>query len=67
MVFETIVFKTGVFKTIVFKTVVFKTIVLQNDRFYKARRFVNDDPSLMIVNEEMRREETALKGIGASH
>ena len=26
----------------VLKTVVFKTIVFQNDRFYKARRFVND-------------------------
>ena len=28
---------------------------------------VNDDPSLMIINEEMRREETDLKGIGTYH
>ena len=27
-----------------------QTIFFQNDRFYKNRRFVNDDPSLTIVN-----------------
>jgi len=41
--------------------VVFRTIVYQNDRFYKARRFiidylrlpfVNDESSLTIVNDE---------------
>ena len=32
--------------------VFFKTIVFQNDRFYKIRRFVNDNPSLTIVNDD---------------
>ena len=27
-----------------------QTVVFQNDRFHKNRRFVNDDPSLTIVN-----------------
>ena len=32
--------------------VVFKTIVFQNNRFYKIRRFVNDNPSLTIVKDD---------------
>ena len=47
-----------------------KTIALQNDRCIKlavSSRMVNEDPSLTIVNEERRREETTLKGIGTYH
>ena len=53
------------------KTISFlKTIALQNDRCIKlavSSRIVNEDPSLTIVNEERRREETTLKGIGTYH
>ena len=63
-------------ETIVFKTLVFYENVLKKRSFSKTTVFkklvvtltiVNDDPSLKIVNEERRREETDLKGIGTYH
>ena len=53
--------KRSLLKTIVFyvKTTVFKKVVV-------SVTIVND-PSLTIVNEERRREETDLKGIGTYH
>ena len=32
-----------------------------------SKTIVNDDPSLTIVNEERRSEETDLKGMGTFH
>ena len=54
--------------------IVLKKGPLKNDIFQKLSYFkklvvffVNDDPSLTIVNEERRGEETDLKGIGTYH
>ena len=44
---------------IVLKTV-FKKLVV-------SLTIVNDKPSLTIINEERRREETDIKGIGTYH
>ena len=55
--------KRSFFKTIVFvnaRTIVFKKLVV-------SLTIVIDDPSLTIVNEDRRREETDMKGIGSYH
>ena len=67
-------------ETIVFNRF-FKEIVFQKRSFYKksflkttifvkfvvSLTIINDNPSLTIVNEERRREENDLKGIGTYH
>ena len=60
--------KTSVFKKfVVYLTIVNDkpslTIVNDNSQW----TIVNNNPSLTIVNEEIRREETYLKGIGTYH